>query len=64
MQRPDEAVVRADLEARARGTTVYLPGRRYDMLPAVLSEALCSLRQGQDRLAFRYCLTFVLCVFV
>lgn len=34
-----------DLEARARGTTVYLPDRRYDMLPAVLAERLCSLHE-------------------
>ncbi|KNC52176.1 exosome complex exonuclease RRP44 [Thecamonas trahens ATCC 50062] len=40
-----------DAEARQRGTTVYLADRRYDMLPAVLSEDLCSLRGGVDRLA-------------
>ena len=40
-----------DLEARARGTTVYLPERRLDMLPPLLSEHLCSLVGGQDRLA-------------
>jgi DIS3-like exonuclease 1 len=41
----------ADLEARARGTTVYLADRRFNMLPPVLSEDLCSLRGGQDRFA-------------
>lgn len=41
-----------DLEARSRGTTVYLADRRLDMLPAVLSEQVCSLRQHQDRFAF------------
>eukprot|EP00124_Ichthyophonus_hoferi_P004414 Ihof_evm1s482 gene=Ihof_evmTU1s482 len=41
-----------DLEAKARATTVYLPDRRYDMLPAVLSERLCSLREDVDRFAF------------
>ncbi|KAK9809126.1 hypothetical protein WJX72_009740 [[Myrmecia] bisecta] len=40
-----------DGEARARGTTVYLVDRRLDMLPALLSEQLCSLRSGVDRLA-------------
>ena len=38
-----------DLEARARGTTVYLTDSRIDMLPAVLSENLCSLIGGADR---------------
>ncbi|KAH9321863.1 hypothetical protein KI387_016502, partial [Taxus chinensis] len=40
-----------DLEARTRGTTVYLVGNTYHMLPDILSENLCSLRGGQDRLA-------------
>ena len=40
-----------DREAYARGTTVYLQDRRLDMLPALLSEQLCSLRSGADRLA-------------
>lgn len=40
-----------DLEARARGTTVYLVDRRFDMLPKLLAEDLCSLVGGQDRLA-------------
>eukprot|EP01133_Synstelium_polycarpum_P012478 gene12478-14644_t len=40
-----------DAEARRRGTTVYLPDRRYDMLPAVLSEDVCSLRGGVPRFA-------------
>jgi exoribonuclease R len=38
-----------DLEARARGTTVYLPDRRFDMNPAELSEDLCSLRGDTER---------------
>ena len=40
-----------DGEAAARCTTVYLVDRRLDMLPALLSEQLCSLRAGTDRLA-------------
>ncbi|CAO3696837.1 unnamed protein product [Umbelopsis ramanniana] len=40
-----------DLEARARGTTVYLADRRFDMLPSVLSERVCSLRHRVDRFA-------------
>lgn len=40
-----------DLEARARGTTVYLVERRVDMLPPLLSENLCSLLGGKDRMA-------------
>ncbi|KAJ2355925.1 hypothetical protein IWW50_002750 [Coemansia erecta] len=40
-----------DAEARARGTTVYLADRRFNMIPEVLSERVCSLRGGRDRLA-------------
>ena len=40
-----------DREARERGTSVYLVDRRLDMLPKELSEDLCSLRGGTDRLA-------------
>lgn len=40
-----------DLEAAKRGTTVYLTNRRIDMVPAVLSSNLCSLRGGVERLA-------------
>eukprot|EP00808_Paulinella_micropora_P001439 g37203.t1 len=39
-----------DLEARSRGTSVYLVGQRLDMLPTVLSTDLCSLRGDTDRL--------------
>ncbi|XXQ34895.1 DIS3-like exonuclease 1 [Plasmodiophora brassicae] len=42
---------RLDLEARRRSTTVYLVDRRINMLPEVLSENLCSLHAGVDRLA-------------
>jgi exosome complex exonuclease DIS3/RRP44 len=42
----------ADAEAARRGTSVYLVGRRIDMLPKALTEDICSLRAGVDRLAF------------
>jgi exoribonuclease R len=34
-----------------RVATIYLPDRRRPMLPTVLSDALCSLQEGQDRFA-------------
>jgi ribonuclease R len=40
-----------DLEARRRGTSVYVPGGVEPMLPAVLSNDACSLVAGADRLA-------------
>jgi exosome complex exonuclease DIS3/RRP44 len=41
-----------DKEAAHRCTTVYLVDRRTDMLPKLLTEVLCSLREKVDRLAF------------
>ena len=41
-----------DLEAKRRGTSVYLVDRRIDMLPGLLSTDLCSLRPEVDRFAF------------
>ncbi|KAJ2402288.1 hypothetical protein GGI23_000823 [Coemansia sp. RSA 2559] len=40
-----------DTEAQARGTTVYLADRRFNMIPEVLSERICSLRGNEDRFA-------------
>jgi len=39
-------------EARERGTSVYLVDRTVPMLPEKLSNKLCSLRQGEDKLCF------------
>jgi exoribonuclease R len=39
-------------QAASRATTVYLVGRRIDMLPKPLTEDICSLRGGVERLAF------------
>lgn len=41
-----------DEEARERGTSIYLVDRVIPMLPEVLSNDLCSLRPGEERLAF------------
>ncbi|WKY03461.1 hypothetical protein Q1695_004873 [Nippostrongylus brasiliensis] len=41
-----------DEEAASRATTVYLCDRRIDMLPALLSSNLCSLRGGEERYTF------------
>lgn len=41
-----------DKEARRRGTSVYLVDRTIPMLPEVLSNDLCSLNPGEDKLAF------------
>ncbi len=48
---PDDAI---DQEARCRASSVYLPDQRIPMLPAALSEDLCSLLLDQDRLAISF----------
>jgi ribonuclease R len=47
--RPDGAL---DAEARRRGTSVYLPGVCVPMLPPRVSNELCTLSEGEDRLAY------------
>ncbi|MDN6336650.1 MAG: exoribonuclease II [Halomonas sp.] len=39
----------ADMEARVRAFTVYLPGQNVTMLPEQLADDLCSLLEGQNR---------------
>uniref|UniRef100_A0A3B5LQ12 Protein DIS3 homolog n=1 Tax=Xiphophorus couchianus TaxID=32473 RepID=A0A3B5LQ12_9TELE len=47
--RPGNAL---DKEAANRGTTVYLCGKRIDMVPEMLSSNICSLRSNVERFAF------------
>ncbi|MXX79179.1 MAG: VacB/RNase II family 3'-5' exoribonuclease, partial [Gemmatimonadales bacterium] len=48
---------RLDVEARERGTSVYLVDRVLPMLPHALSSGLCSLVPGEDRLTLAAFLT-------
>ena len=41
-----------------RVSTIYLPDRKVPMLPPLLSDTLCSLKQGHDRFAFMMSLKY------
>lgn len=43
-----------DLMAQKRGTTVYLPDRRIDLLPKLLTEDVCSLVDRGPRYTFSF----------
>lgn len=47
-----------DLEARARGNSVYLPAKTIPMLPEILSNGICSLQPGQARFTKSAYLTY------
>ncbi len=47
-----------DREAENRASSIYLPDGRITMLPTTLSEGLCSLRAGDDRLAVSFLIRF------
>ena len=47
-----------DQEARLRGTSVYFPDRAVPMLPEVLSNGMCSLKPGEERLVMSVLMDF------
>ena len=53
---PDDSPL--DAEAKARGNSVYLPGRTIPMLPEILSNGICSLQPDQKRFVKSAYLTY------
>ena len=53
--KPDSAL---DIECRRRGVTSYLPGATLHMLPDTIASNLCSLREGEAKLAKSVFLTY------
>jgi ribonuclease R len=47
-----------DGEARLRGTSVYFPNRAVPMLPEALSNGMCSLKPGEERLVMSALMEF------
>jgi len=43
-----------DLDARQRSTTVYLPDRKYKMLPSLISEYVATLQENRECLALTF----------
>lgn len=47
-----------DTEAQVRGNSVYFPDRVVPMLPELISNELCSLKEGEDRACLTVRMTF------
>lgn len=52
---PDSII---DKEATRRGSSIYMPDKRINMLPESMSEDFFSLNEGQERLALTFVLKF------